>query len=101
MTAVKCATGSVEATEAREYRRNHPVPRPAKRVRGKKKSGVVSPRQVSRKPLEGRRQLLVVDVPEGSACVIFAQHPDRRQELPDPHLGAEPPDFIQPMQKVV
>jgi hypothetical protein len=56
--------------------------------------GTVSTAQILREPLEGRRQILVLDVPERSAGVVLAQHPDRRQKLTDPHLGAEPPDFI-------
>jgi hypothetical protein len=42
---------------------------------------------------------LILDVPEGSAGGVLTKHPDGREELAEPHLGAEPPDLIQPMQE--
>jgi hypothetical protein len=67
-------------------------------IRSSARLRIGSPRQIRRKPLQGSQQIIVLDVPEGAASGILAQHADRSQELAEPHLRAKPPDFIQPMQ---
>jgi hypothetical protein len=75
-------------------------PPPGSRVANPSWLGVASPRQIVCEPLQSRRQLLVLDIPERPAGLILSEHGNCREELADSHLRAEPSDLIQPMQQV-
>jgi hypothetical protein len=70
------------------------------RIRNGARLGTGSPRQIRREPLQGSQQILILDVPEGAAGGILAQHADRSQELAELHFRTKPPDFIQPMEYI-
>jgi len=51
------------------------------------RSGARTPRQVEGEPLQGRRELVVGEVPERPTCRVLTQNADGRQDLVESHVG--------------
>src|SRR5271157_2015250 len=62
-------------------------------------SRTCSPRQIRGEPLQGGGQFLLFQVPQGPACGVLAEQPECRHQLTETHLGAKPPDLVQPLQQ--